>query len=249
MKDPLGSGVFVVWLRPCARIAQEKLAATAETTVELAGAADGHQHVEQLRQTLFPGAAGSEAGGKFVKGEGNGAGGEGVRHGAHLRHGVFGPRQRLGCSGDGCGGRIFTSCGDQLGLFGRSPGGGMLEFRAQPADQAARFLGGALGVERDQAFEDCRIKGALCLHLRHIRLHWRDTCVNPPRRSPLAGDAADLIHLSRRKHRPRAGSYEGAIGQRVAVRPLLRIVRWRHSGIHAHCHAQQRQQVAPAVGV
>ncbi|MFO1493668.1 MAG: hypothetical protein U1F26_03300 [Lysobacterales bacterium] len=29
----------------------------------------------------------------------------------------------------------------------------VLELGAQPADEAARFFGGALGVERDQAFE------------------------------------------------------------------------------------------------
>src|SRR5690606_41899946 len=70
-----------------------------KAAVLLAGAAQGHQHGQQLRQPLLPRAAGAEAGGDALGIQRDRAGCQNVGHGAHLFHGVLWPWRGLG-SGD-----------------------------------------------------------------------------------------------------------------------------------------------------
>src|SRR5690606_6566566 len=104
-----------------------------------------------------------------VNGQGNKTGGEEVGDGADLVDGVLGPGLRFGIGRQRCGGGVGVGLGvaggvgGEAGLFGRAVAGGIggLELGAQPADLDACFLGGAFGVEGDEAFGDGFVEGAL----------------------------------------------------------------------------------------
>lgn len=49
---------------------------------------------------------------------------------------------------------VFVGFGKRDGLLSRFVGGGVLEFGAEPADQAALFFGRSFGVEGDQPFQN-----------------------------------------------------------------------------------------------
>lgn len=109
------------------------------------------QHRQGLQQFLDPLLARAlEAGDELLGGERLAA--EGGAQGLDLVGQGFRPGE-LVLGGDGDGG--FDR---DAGLFGllavRAADRGILEFGPQPADQVALFLGGAFGVEVDQALED-----------------------------------------------------------------------------------------------
>ncbi|TXT39357.1 MAG: hypothetical protein FD138_107, partial [Planctomycetota bacterium] len=55
-------------------------------------------------------------------------------------------------------GFVFVGFGERDGFLSRFVGGGVLEFGAEPADQAALFFGGSFGVEGDQPFQNFFIR-------------------------------------------------------------------------------------------
>ena len=115
-------------------------------------AAQGGEGFEDLGYVLGFGAG--ELGRQVRRRDGAGGGVQCGFHGLHPLDQRFAPGG-LGLA-DGFGLGRFSGLGFRQGefaLFGPYRGRAGLVFRAQPVDDAALFLGGALGVEGDEAFE------------------------------------------------------------------------------------------------
>lgn len=113
---------------------------------DLARLSERDERAQQLLYTLD--ARVSEGLRQLARGDDAVPGGERLPDGARLFGERLGPRLFLARGGGG---------GDCVELFAEGGGdslGGFLEVRAEPAHRAGAFLGGALCVEADEAFED-----------------------------------------------------------------------------------------------
>ena len=118
-----------------------------------------HQRVQHFGDARAVGAG--EGLGDFLGGEGLGAGGEVLADGLDLFGAGSGPGGFLAGGGflRGGGGDFVFGFGEGHGDLGGRAAGGVLELGAEPADEAALFLLGPLGVERDQFLEDLAATG------------------------------------------------------------------------------------------
>ena len=121
---------------------------------------------------------------------------------------------------------------------------GVLEVRAQPADQAAAFLGRPLGVQRDQAVQDRLLGPALAQTLAPDGACAPSGTVRMPRRT--AGPA-DRCQSPTIRDGANAPSRLISPSRRVGVSSDARRVAWRASGrlerprLHPHAGAWERE--------
>jgi len=142
---------------------------SAVALLAFARAPERDEHVEQRRQAFLPRAAPAETRGNLVDGKRCRRAGQRLGHGAYLVHRILRPWQRLYDRGLCARGFVvLRRVRIEVGLHGLRLRLRILEFGPQPAHESARFLGRALGVERDEAFEDCFVEGALGFLARRI---------------------------------------------------------------------------------
>ncbi len=170
-----------------------------ETIPSSAHAAHGYQRVDDLRQALLPRTATGKARRDGVVGQRCACRSQYFGYRFDLRGQRGRPRAAL--AGFGGNRNFFT--GVDLKLLSRPrfrlAGYRNLELGPQPADQAALFFGGALGVERHKPFEQRVVERALAVFARR-------------RRAARAGRSVTVHHFQQRREiAPAIGVEHGAV--------------------------------------